>query len=59
MAECPYLSLVVPAYNEQETLDELLRRVAGALPAIGKPFEVVIVDDGSSDSTPKMLADAG
>ena len=55
MAESPYLSLVVPAYNEQETLDELLRRVAGALPAIGKPFEVIIIDDGSTDSTPVLL----
>jgi glycosyltransferase involved in cell wall biosynthesis len=55
MAECPYLSLVVPAYNEQETLDELLRRVAGALPAIGKPFEVIIIDDGSTDATPALL----
>jgi dolichol-phosphate mannosyltransferase len=55
MTEDPYLSLVIPAYNEQETVVELLRRVNGALTGIGKPFEVILVDDGSTDSTPKLL----
>jgi dolichol-phosphate mannosyltransferase len=54
----PYLSLVIPAYNEQETIQELLRRVGGALSNIGKPFEVVIIDDGSTDNTPKLLNEA-
>lgn len=54
----PYLSLVVPAYNEQENVPELLRRVEAALAPIGKPFEVVIVDDGSTDATPRLLAEA-
>src|SRR5580700_437432 len=58
MAESPYLSLIIPAYNEQETIEELLRRVAGALPLIEKPFEVIIVDDGSSDATPALLNSA-
>jgi dolichol-phosphate mannosyltransferase len=53
----PYLSLVIPAYNEQENIDVLLRRVGDSLTQIGKPFEVVIVDDGSTDSTPKLLAE--
>src|SRR5665213_191636 len=54
----PYLSLVIPAYNEQETIQELLRRVGAALSNIGKPFEVVIIDDGSTDNTPKLLSEA-
>ncbi|HET6248841.1 MAG TPA: glycosyltransferase family 2 protein [Tepidisphaeraceae bacterium] len=58
MTEDPYLSLVIPAYNEQETLAELLRRVNAALAQIGKPFEVLIVDDGSTDNTPRLLDDA-
>lgn len=53
----PYLSLVIPAYNEQENIEVLLQRVAAALAQTGKPFEVVIVDDGSSDSTPQLLRD--
>lgn len=55
--ETPYLSLVIPAYNEQENIPALLSRVAGALARIGRPFEVIVVDDGSTDDTPKLLAD--
>jgi dolichol-phosphate mannosyltransferase len=55
--EAPYLSLVIPAYNEQENIPTLLQRVAAALAQTGKPFEVVIVDDGSTDDTPRLLAE--
>ena len=58
MDQAPYLSLVIPAYNEQENIATLLSRVEAALAQVGKPFEVIIVDDGSSDDTPKMLNDA-
>ena len=54
----PYLSLVIPAYNEQENIPTLLDRVGASLAKTGKPFEVVIVDDGSTDATPQLLADA-
>ena len=54
----PYLSLVIPCYNEQENVPTLLQRVEASLSKIGKPFEVIIIDDGSSDETPKLLADA-
>jgi glycosyltransferase involved in cell wall biosynthesis len=52
------LSLVVPAYNEQEVVPELLRRVEAALNQLQKPFEVIIVDDGSTDQTSKLLSEA-
>ncbi len=55
--EHPYLSLVVPAYNEQEVIPTLLQRCGASLEKIGRPFEVVIVDDGSTDHTPQLLAD--
>jgi dolichol-phosphate mannosyltransferase len=54
----PYLSLVIPAYNEQENVEALLKRVGDALAQTGRPFEVVIIDDGSTDSTPQLLRDA-
>src|SRR5690242_21447224 len=57
MAEGPYLSLVIPAYNEQENVPTLLDRVSAALAQTGRPFEVVIVDDGSTDETPRLLAE--
>ena len=55
MSDAPYLSLVIPAYNEQENIPVLLQRVGAALSQTGKEFEVLIVDDGSTDSTPKLL----
>lgn len=58
MPDKPYLSLVIPCYNEEENVPTLLTRVEAALTITGKPFEVVLVDDGSTDSTPRLLADA-
>ena len=54
----PYLSLVIPAYNEQENIPTLLQRVEAALSQLGRAFEVILIDDGSTDETPKLLADA-
>jgi membrane-associated phospholipid phosphatase len=54
----PHLSLVIPCYNEAENVPTLLTRVEAALALTGKPFEVVIVDDGSTDATPRLLHEA-
>lgn len=53
-----YLSLVVPCYNEQDNIPALLEKIESALMPIGKPFEAVLVDDGSKDDSPRMLAEA-
>jgi len=58
MIDAPHLSLVIPCYNEQENVPTLLERVGTSLEKIGKPFEVIIIDDGSTDSTPALLAEA-
>ena len=55
MTDTPYFSLVIPAYNEQENIPMLLTRVGQSLAQLGKPFEVILVDDASTDSTPKLL----
>lgn len=55
-SELPSLSLVIPCYNEEENVPTLLSRVGAALAQLGKPFEVIIIDDGSTDSTPTLLA---
>lgn len=47
----PPLSVVVPCYNEVESLHELVRRVREACAAIDIAFELILVDDGSSDAT--------
>lgn len=47
----PELSIVVTLLNEASTLDELYTRAVAALKALGRPFELVFVDDGSVDGT--------
>ena len=46
----PMISVVTPAHNEEDNIAELVRQVGTALAAVG-PFEFIIVDDGSTDST--------
>ena len=53
MDENLYLSVVVPLYDEEGNVQELHRRILEACQAIGKPFEIIFVDDGSKDSTVK------
>lgn len=56
--DSPYLSLVIPAYNEQENVPTLLKRVEESLVPMDRPFEVILIDDGSTDDTPRLLAEA-
>ncbi len=49
------ISLVAPAFNEAEGIEELYRRVCAASAAWGEDFELVIVDDGSRDATLQIL----
>ncbi len=52
----PELSVVVPVYNEAECVEPLCAALYAVLPGLGRSFEVILVDDGSSDETPKLLA---
>lgn len=47
----PYLSIVVPLYNEEGNVAELYRKIYEAVQKIGRPFEIIFVDDGSKDGT--------
>src|SRR5947208_1657475 len=49
------LSLVVPVFNEEESLPELHRRLHDALDPTGESWEVVYVDDGSSDGSAAFI----
>ena len=53
----PVLSVVIPVYNEAENLLPLYEDVTDALLGLAHPFELLFVDDGSSDRTPEILAD--
>ena len=49
------LSVVIPAYNERHTVENLLRRVAAAPLPADVELQMVVVDDGSSDGTRELL----
>lgn len=51
----PYISVVIPVHNEQEVLEELYSRLTAAMDAIGKPYEVIFTNDGSTDKSLSML----
>lgn len=50
------LSVVVPVFNEEESLEPLLREIREALEPLGMSYEVIVVDDGSSDGTFALLS---
>ena len=58
MKNSPVLSVVIPVYNEEQNLDELIARTLKACENTGKSFEIVLTDDGSRDRSPELLAKA-
>ncbi|HEV3023060.1 MAG TPA: glycosyltransferase, partial [Pirellulales bacterium] len=52
-----YLSLCMPAYNEQQTIASTLRSALAVLPHFVELFEIVVVDDGSRDETALRVAE--
>jgi undecaprenyl-phosphate 4-deoxy-4-formamido-L-arabinose transferase len=51
----PHISAVVPIYNEAGNIDTLHRRLDAALRSLGRPYEIVYVDDGSRDRSLELL----
>jgi undecaprenyl-phosphate 4-deoxy-4-formamido-L-arabinose transferase len=51
----PYISVVIPVHNEQEVLEELYTRLTAVLDRIGKAYEIILVNDGSTDKSAEML----
>jgi glycosyltransferase involved in cell wall biosynthesis len=49
------VSVVIPVYNEEESLDHLHAELLPILESLGKSFEIVFVDDGSTDRSPEIL----
>ena len=50
------LSIVIPVYNEEENVEPLIQEINAAVRPLGKPYEIVVVDDGSRDATFSVLA---
>lgn len=55
MAEPPQVSIVVALLDQQATIEELVRRARDTLAASGRPFEIILVDDGSHDRTVEIV----
>ncbi|MGD2115896.1 MAG: glycosyltransferase family 2 protein [Acidobacteriota bacterium] len=52
------MSVLVPVLNEEGTVLELCRQVAEVIDGLGRSFEIVFVDDGSTDGTPERVKEA-
>jgi len=55
MKKSPYYSVVVPAYNEEENVQKLHQEIVETMEDLGKPYEIIFVNDGSTDKTLEKL----
>src|SRR5689334_7133848 len=53
----PAYSIVVPLYNEQESVAQLYVKITEVMDTVGEPFEMVFVDDASKDGTFRLLSE--
>lgn len=51
------LSVLLPAYNEEACIEGVIKEIATVMRGMGQPFEIVVVDDGSTDATAARLQD--
>lgn len=56
-SERPLISVVIPLYNEEESIPHLCSALTAALQRYGKPYEIIVVDDGSKDRSFELLAE--
>lgn len=54
-AQPPDISVIIPMYNERENASDTIRRVAAAIEQSGRTYEIIPVNDGSSDDTLSIL----
>lgn len=53
----PHISIVIPVYNEEKTLNIMFSRLISVMDNYGKPYEVLFVNDGSKDASQTVLAE--
>jgi len=59
IADEPYLSIVIPAYNEEERILPTIGAIASHVAGMGFPWELIIADDGSRDQTVALVESLG
>jgi glycosyltransferase involved in cell wall biosynthesis len=52
----PAVSVVIPIFNEADNLEDLHRELTAALEGMGRPYEIILVDDGSTDGSLARMA---
>ena len=55
--DTPYVSIIVPVYNEEPNLQKLMARLYPVMTSMGRPFEIIFTDDGSRDRSLEILRD--
>lgn len=51
VAQDVQVSIIIPAYNEQEAIQRVLEEIVAVMDPLGRPYELIVVDDGSTDET--------
>jgi len=51
-----FLSVIIPAYNEEKQIASTLAKTSDFLSQGGRPYEIIVVDDGSKDNTHDIIA---
>jgi glycosyltransferase involved in cell wall biosynthesis len=54
----PDISLVIPVYNEAACIGNVIEEATGVLDGLERPYEIIVINDGSTDETPTLLARA-
>lgn len=55
MTEKLYISLVIPVHNEEENVLEFYRRISATMAPLDRGYEIMFIDDGSTDNTAKVI----
>jgi undecaprenyl-phosphate 4-deoxy-4-formamido-L-arabinose transferase len=56
MNKASLVSVVIPVFNEEVNLEELISRCLKVCEGMERPFEIILVDDGSTDGSPKQIS---